>query len=115
MKRAGEKRREWIIQNDSNDKIRMMQAIMNVIVKAGVEASVESFDMREMKHEIERVGRLEKVRTMQLEWEMRMKLEKERKVERENKVKKSKRMECEKIGWECVESAMRISEKNLVS
>ena len=97
MKRAGEKRREWIIQNDSNDKIRMMQAIMNVIVKAGVETSLKNYDMREIKHEIERVGRLEKVRMMQLEWEMRMRLEKERKVERENRVRKSKRMEFDKM------------------
>ena len=38
--------------------------------------------MKEMRNEIVRVGRLEKVKTMRLEWDLRMRLDEERRVEK---------------------------------
>ena len=100
LKNAGNKKREWIIENENTEKIRMVQAIMDGLVKAGVSASVENFNMKEMRNEIVRVGRIEKATTMRMEWEKRMRLEGERKLEREMRFKKIRRIECEKIGYE---------------
>ena len=110
-KKAREKRKEWIIQNNNDEKLRMMQAILSNLIKAGVEESVENFDMREMKFEIERIRRLEKVRMMQIEWNIRMRIEEERRIDRETKEKTKKKRECEQIVWKCIENAMRLSDK----
>ena len=40
LKNAGNKNREWIIENENTEKIRMVQAIIDGLVKAGVSASV---------------------------------------------------------------------------
>ena len=60
-------RREWIVRCENNEKIRLIQSILNGLVKAGIEKCVGSFDLSDMRDEIVRVGRLEKVRTMRLE------------------------------------------------
>ena len=61
MVRVGEKRRELILRNNESQKVRMMQAILDKIVNAGVAGSDVNFNMSEMRKEITRVDRLERV------------------------------------------------------
>ena len=68
LKMAGEKRREWILNNNQKYKVSVMQSILKSLIAAGVDASSEKSDMREMKSEVMRIERFRKVREMRREW-----------------------------------------------
>ena len=68
--------------------MRDVQALLRGLVEAGVKASVSNFDMSDIKYEVRRIERIEKIRELKFEWGARMKLEEERRVEIEK---------CEKI------------------
>ena len=112
MRKAGEVRREWIMKNNENEKIREMQAILKGLISAGVDASDVNFDMRGMRKEINRVERIMRVREIKREWNVRMKLEAERKLVREKKEKAIVWRGCREIVWEIIDKSMSKSEKS---